>query len=243
MTMPIRRLGGAISITILTVALAACGGSTPTTAAVTASPAAPVSQPPASVAPASVTPDTSPGASSAGGGSGLATTGRIVVADKGYALTLPDGWNRIDLSQGDMAAMMQAAGVADPALMAQYEGQIKAMLAAGLSIFAFGPDPSSGTNLNVIALPGTGMSLDLLEQLNTSQIKALAGGDVTSERVTLPAGDAVHFRYELAAQGVPSGTSIDQYLLLVGDNQLVVTATNASAEDAAAIANSIEVLD
>jgi hypothetical protein len=239
MTMPVRRLGGAVSISILTLALAACGGSTPT-AAVTASPAAPATQPPPSVAPSASAP-----AASSGGqpGASLATTGRIVVADKGYALTLPDGWHRIDVSQSDMEAMMQAAGVVDPAVMAQYETQIKAMMAAGLSIFAFGPDPSSGTNLNVMALPGAGMSLDLLEQLNTSQIQALAGGDVTSERVTLPAGEAVHFRYEIKAQGVPSGTSIDQYLLLVGDNQLVVTATNATAEDAASIANSIEALD
>ena len=30
----------------------------------------------------------------------LATTGRIEVADKGFALTLPDGWTRVDVTAG-----------------------------------------------------------------------------------------------------------------------------------------------
>lgn len=238
MTMTVRRLGGAFSITLLSVALAACGGSTPSTAAT----ASPTAQPPASVAPATVEPNDSPTAS-AGAGGGLATTGRIEVADKGFALTLPDGWTRMDVTAGDLDAMMAAAGVADPALMAQYEAQIQALMATGLAIFAFGPDPASGTNLNVMALPGMAMSLDLLEQVNKAQVEALAGGDVSSERVTLPAGEAIHFRYEIKAEGQPSGTSIDQYLLVAGENQLVVTATNATEAEAAAIAQSIEVLD
>jgi hypothetical protein len=238
MTMPIRRLGGAISITMLSVALAGCGGSTPTA---TATPAAQVTASPSSEAPsAPVTPDTSPSASAAGGG-GLATTGRIEVTDKGYALTLPDGWKRIDVSQTDLTAMMEAAGVADPALAAQYKGQIQAMLAAGLSFFALGPEGAS--NLNVLAIPGAGMSLDLLEQLNTGQIKAMAGGDVNVERLTLPAGESIHYRYAISGQGTGTGASIDQYLLLAGDTQLVVTATNASEAEATAIANSIELLD
>ncbi len=238
MTTPIRRLGGAISITMLSIALAGCGGSTPT---ITAAPPAQVTPAPTADTPsAPVIPETSPSASAAGGG-GLATTGRIAVTDKGYALTLPDGWKRIDVSQTDLTAMMEAAGVADPALAEQYKGQIQAMLAAGLSFFALGPEGKS--NLNVLALPGTGMSLDLLEQLNTGQIKALAGDSVNVERVTLPAGESIHYRYAITGQGTGTGASIDQYLLLAGDTQLVVTATNASEAEATAIANSIELLN
>ena len=186
MTHPDRRLGGALTITAISILLAACGGTTPS-AALTASPATP--------APASVEPSTpaeaSPSAGSAASpGSSLATTGRIEVADKGFAITLPDGWTRVDLTSGDLEAMVEAAGNIDPAIAEQYAAQIQAMLGTGLAVFAFGPDPASGTGLNVIALPGAGMSLDLLEQLNTSQIEALAGGDVDVERVTLPAGEA-----------------------------------------------------
>jgi hypothetical protein len=239
MTMPIRRLGGALSIAVLSIGIAACGGSTPSVTT-TAAPPVQVTAPPASVAPS----ESPPAAASAGvPGASLATTGRIEVIDKGFALTLPAGWTRVDLSGADLDKMMEAAGIADPALAQQYSAQVKAMLAAGLSVFAVGPDPTSGTNLNVLTLPGAGLSLDLLEQVNQSQIEAIAGPDVKVERITLPAGDAIHYRYELTAQGAPAGTSIDQFLMLVGDNQLVVTATNATAAEATAIANSVEALD
>ena len=95
MTISMPRLGGALTITLLSITLAACGGSTPSGAAT----AAPASQPPASVAP-EASPTDSPTASAAGPGASLATTGRIEVADKGFAVTLPSGWTRINLGGG-----------------------------------------------------------------------------------------------------------------------------------------------
>ena len=238
MTFQTRRLGGALSITLLAMALAACGGSTPSASV---GPAAEVTPAPASVEPGG-SPDASPSAAGAASpGTSLATTGRIEVADMGFDLTLPDGWNRVDVTPEALEAAM-AASELDPELAAQYSAQIKALLGTGLSIFAFGPDPSAGTQVTVLALPGMGLSLDLLDQINTAQLEQLAEGDIVSERITLPAGDAIHYRYALGTQGA-SGATLDQYFILAGTNQLVVTATNASAEDATAIANSVEVLD
>ena len=238
MIMPKRPLAGGLSIMLLAITLNACGGSTPS-AAVTAAPSTQ-----ATISPPSVEPEPSPSAASeATPGASIATTGRIEVQEHSFAVTLPDGWTRVDLSEGDLDSIMEAAGNVDPALAQQYSAQIQALLASGLAVYAFGPDPSSGTNLNVMALPGAGLSLDLLEQMNTAQIKALAGNDVTTERITLPGGDAVHYRYELNAQGMPAGTSIDQYLMVAGSQQLVITVTNASEAEAEAIANSVEVLD
>jgi len=237
MTMPVRRLGGAFSISLLAITLVACGGSTPTTA-VTPNPGTQVTPPPASVAPDASTP-----AASSGGvpGASLATTGRIEVADKGFAVTLPDGWTRINMAEGDIAALIAAAASMDPAMAEQYAAQMRAMAATGVAVFAVGP--TAGATLNIVAVPGSGMSLDLLEQINTAQVKAFAGTDFNTERLTLPAGEAVHYRYDLKVQGVPAGTSVDQYLLLAGANQLVVTVSNATETEGAAIANSIEVLD
>jgi hypothetical protein len=236
MTNQTRRLGGALFITILAIALAACGGST------ASAPVAPTDAATPAPAPASRVPDASPSAAvAATPASSLATTGRIVVADKFFALTLPDGWTRVDITPEALEAAM-AASELDPALAAQYEAQIKSLLGTGLSIFAFGPDPSKGTQVTVLALPGMGLSLDLLDQINQSQLKSLAEGDIVSERVTLPAGDAIHYRYALGVEGT-GGATLDQYFILAGPNQLVVTATNASPEDATAIANSVEVLD
>jgi hypothetical protein len=238
MTFQTRRLGGALSITLLAIALAACGGSTPSASV---GPVTEVTPAPASVEPAG-SPVASPSAAGAATpGASLATTGRIEVADKGFALTLPDGWTRVDVTPEALEAAM-AASELDPELAAQYSAQIKALLGTGLSIFAFGPDPSVGTQVTVLALPGMGLSLDLLDQINQTQLQQLAEGDIVSERVTLPAGDAIHYRYALGTEGTASAT-LDQYFILAGTNQLVLTATNATAEDATAIANSVEVLD
>src|SRR5688500_139819 len=127
MTFQTRRLGGVLSITLLAIALAACGGSTPSASVGADSRVTPV---PASVEPAG-SPDASPStAAAAAPGSDLATTGRIEVADKGFALTLPDGWTRVDVTPEALEAAM-AASELDPALAEQYSAQIKALLGTG----------------------------------------------------------------------------------------------------------------
>ena len=238
MTFQTRRLGGGLSITLLAIALAACGGSTPSA---TVAPDSEVTPAPASVEPAG-SPDPAPSTGAAATpGASLATTGRIEVADKGFALTLPDGWTRVDVTDEALEAAMAASDL-DPALAAQYSAQIKALLGTGLSIFAFGPDPTAGTQVTVLALPSMGLSLDLLDQINTAQLEQLAAGDIETERITLPAGEAIHYHYTLGSEAA-AGATLDQYFIISGPNQLVVTATNASPEDAEAIANSVETLD
>jgi hypothetical protein len=240
MSDPMRRLAGAVTISLLAITLAACGGSTPSGAA-TASPAGAATPPPASEAPSAPAEASPSAAAEATPGASLATTGRIEVADKGFAVTLPDGWTRVDVTAESLAAAMEASEL-DPALAEQYAAQVQGLLGAGLAVFAFGPDPTKGTQVTVLALPNMGMSLDLLEQVNKAQLESLAQGDIQTERITLPAGEAIHYRYDLGVEGAPSAT-LDQYFILAGDNQLVVTATNASEAEAQAIANSIESLD
>jgi hypothetical protein len=237
MTFQTRRLAGALSITLLAIALAACGGSTPSA---TVAPDTEVTPAPASVEPAG-SPSAAPSTGAVATPGDLATTGRIEVADKGFALTLPDGWTRVDVTPEALEAAM-AASELDPALAEQYSAQIKALLGTGLSIFAFGPDPTAGTQVTVLALPSMGLSLDLLDQINTAQLEQLAAGDIETERITLPAGEAIHYHYALGSEAA-AGATLDQYFIIAGPNQLVVTATNASPEDAAAIANSVETLD
>ncbi len=232
-----RRLAFVLGGSLLAFSLAACTG-TPSAATSAPTSAAPASVAP-SVAPASPSAAASPSASAGGG---LATTGRIAVPEHGFAITLPTGWTRIDLQSGDLEQIMAAAGAQNPEMAELYSAQIQAMLASGLVIFAFGPDMTSGTNLNVLSLPSMGMNLDVLEQANLAQLKTLAEGDVTTERMTLPAGEALHLRYSIKSPNLPTPPTIDQYLVLLGDRQLMVSVTNASAADAAAIAGSLEKL-
>ncbi len=233
------RLLGVAAIAIVAAACATPAASTAPAASAspvaTPSPAASVELSPSASASASA-------AASASAGASVATTGRIVIPDHKFAVTLPEGWTRIDLAAQDIDALIEAAGAQNPDLAKSYTQQIKAMAAQGLVLFAFGPDMTSGTNVNVLSTPNMGLSLDFLEQANLAQVKAIANGAVTSERVQLPAGEALHLRYALStATGAPSPT-IEQYMLINGDKQLVVSMTNASEAESSAIAQSIELL-
>ncbi|MGP1674930.1 MAG: hypothetical protein ACTS8Z_06940 [Candidatus Limnocylindrales bacterium] len=222
---------------ILAAAVAACGGATATPGATTAVPSASASTTPAPTTSAAAT-----SAATTGPAASIATTGRIELPEHGFAVTLPDGWNRIDLSAGDLAAIMEAAGGMNPELADMYSAQIQAMISSGLALFAFGPG-TSGANLNVLVLPGGGLSLDLLEQMNMAQIESLADGAVASERVQLPVGEALHLRYRMQVTGGVEAPALDQYLVLGGSNQYMISVTNATEAEARGIAESMEILD
>ena len=81
-------------LAILALVIAACGSSAPgETALAPATADAPTDAP-------TVEPTDEPTESTepSEGGSDLPTTGRIEFPDKGYAITLPDNWFRVDLS-------------------------------------------------------------------------------------------------------------------------------------------------
>jgi len=223
-------------VALLAIVAAACGGSPATPApATTSQPAATASTAPSSEPSPSVAATASPTAAAS-----VATTGRIAVPEHRFSVTLPEGWTRIDLGAQDIDAMLNAAGSMNPDLADLYSQQIRAMAAQGLVVFAFGPDAGMGSNLNILSTPTMGLSLDFLEQANLAQLKALTNGEIASERVQLPAGEAIHLSYSMSAgTGMPA-PSIEQYFLLNGDKQLVVSITNASKADADAISRSIE---
>ena len=69
------------------------------------------------------------------------------------------------------------------------------------------------------------MSLDLLEQVNTRPARGPGRGRASrSERVTLPAGEALHYRTTRSASGdLPTRPTSTSTSCSSGDNQLVVT--------------------
>jgi hypothetical protein len=212
-----RRLCAVLGVPLLAVALLGCGGTTATGALVATPVPTAAATPMPSVA-ATQAPAETPGAS-------IATTGRIEFADKGFAVTLPDGWTRIDLQSSDLDAMLGAAGAANPELAQAYSAQIKAMLASGLVLFAFG------------------VSMDLLEQASVTQLKSVADGEISSGRVTLPAGEALHLQYAVKSGNLPTSPVVEQYVLVTDSSQYILSVTNGAKGEAAAIAQSIELLD
>jgi hypothetical protein len=231
------RVSIGLGATLLAFSVTACGGTTATTPAASAAPS------PSAVATAPSSEPATTSSPSAAAGASLATTGRIEFADKGFAVTLPEGWTRIDLQSGDLEALIAAAGASNPDLAEAYSAQIKAMLASGLVLFAFGPNPLAGTNVNILVVPSLGIGLDLLEQASLAQLKTVANGNIESERVTLPAGEALHLQYAVASGGVANAPTIDQYIVVTNASQYVVSVTNAGPGEAQAIAQSLELLD
>lgn len=224
--------------------VAACGG--------TASPSPSASSPAATSTP---TAQPTTGGEPSGeptAGSSLPTTGRIVVDHQGYAITLADQWERVDMDSDALAEMFEQGADELPEGMAEMlQTQVGQMAAAGVSVFAFrisDDDVPFGTSLNVLALPSMGMSLDMLESLNVGQLETMLGegAEVSSERVTLPAGEALRISYDLPVAGsTPVGTL--QYLVVGETRQYVISCGSpgglaAIADECAQMAESFEIL-
>lgn len=237
-------------VALLGLGIASCGGSAspaPSTAASTAP--SPTAQPTMASPSASSSPSPTAGPSQ---DANLPLNGRIEVASRGYAITLPDNWRRVDLDPQAVADLLAENADQFPEGMAQaIESQIGGLMAQGVSLFAFrDPDDqaAAGTTLNILSLPSLGMSLDTLETLNVGQLEAMlgAGAAIETERVTLPAGEALRFAYELPIGGSQTAGTI-QYLIVAESEQLVLSCGAPSgiaaiADECEAIARSLEIL-
>jgi hypothetical protein len=244
-------IGLGVVLSIVAVIAAACGGGTSsaspaaTTAAVTASPSA------AAVATAS--PTASPTAAAS-----QATTGRIVVAEHGFALTLPTGWTSIPVDAAGMQAFMDTLP-ADSELRKVLEGQAGATAAQAIKFWAFdtrADDIASGfaRNLNVIVQPALAVDLSALEAAAKAQLESLDAirKPVTSDIVTLPSGEALRLNYVLdvaTADGKTTAVGGTQYYVQLPKSTLILSfstdaaSTEKAAVDFDAIVKSVESTD
>jgi hypothetical protein len=239
MTIQQRARSAIASLALVGLILAGCGPANP------------------SVAP-SIVPSAAPSVASSVSASGpstpaasLPTTGRIALADKGFAITLPDGWTRIDLGPDAVKDLMDAGASALPKDMQDVlGGQVGQMAASGVALFALrqpGGNVAAGTTLNVLSLPSLGVPIDTIESLIVTQIKGVAGPDtqVTTARVQGPAGEFLRLTYDLKAGDVSIGTV--QYLFAGPTKQYVISCgtpgpISAIQAECEAIATTLEIL-
>jgi hypothetical protein len=235
----------------LMIAAAACGGPTavtseppdPTPSPVpTATMVEPSSLPVGTSAPASVTP--------------LGTTGRIVDVSNGYAITLPDGWVRMDLTKQDLESFIRAGLEAMSAEAAEaLVEQVSAMSAAGIKFFAIDQDGATlqhVPNVTILSIPSGGLVLNLLEQTMVPQLRnslPTLKGDIESERVALPVGESLRITYEVSIDHVAPGTSVGVSQFLILDETMLyfvtVSGPNTSefAEEALDIASTFDFIE
>jgi hypothetical protein len=211
----------------LAVVLAACGQADPSPAATgvaaddptqTASPTE-AEGPTAAASPAA---DASP-ASDARTPEGWT---RVVVADRGFSLAIPEAWEQLSADAFPDADSMQEMLEANPeAAVAIEQGQ--AALAGGqIALFAFDTTEENlesgfATNLNAIDVgPVEGTAEEAAEEIaGAIEQQIPVTGEVETSTVSLPAGDAALVRYEWEiddGQGTTTSVTVTQYAI-IGD--------------------------
>ena len=241
---------------VLALTAAACGGSTAASPSAVASAATPTLAPPPSAAPSdapttappSAAPNPSPAAS-------LAATGHIVVAEHGFALTLPDGWESLPVDAAKLQAFI-AALPAGSQLRSVLEGQAASTIQQAIAFWAFDVRPEHAAtgfarNINIIVQPATTMDLATIQAAARASLEALAAirKPVKSSIVKLPAGEALKLEYivDVAVAGAKS-TSVagTQYYIQLPKSTLIVSFSSdlasqpSAATDFDTIAKSIE---
>lgn len=217
-------------LTVLALALSACGGASGSVAP--------------SAAPASAAAPSAPAATS-GTSAGGAATGRVELPDKGFAVTLPDGWESLPLDPTQLQQVIDTLP-ADSQLSQLLQSQAGSAALKALAMWAFDVSPNSpagvNRNMNVIAQPPSSFDLSQMESAVKAQLGTLQGvGQIDSEIVTLPAGDALKLSYSLATPGsTATGVATTQYYVQLPKSTLIVSFTSEpGATDAAADFDSI----
>lgn len=165
---------------------------------------------------------------------------RVEVAGEGFSIGLPAGWDEISaedlgesgVMEGLASANPETAGVIDQAQAAIESGQI--------AFFAFDTEPTDQTstfaaNVNVInAGDVEGSASDAAEEMATTiESQIPVNGEVTTDTITLPAGDAAVVRYEwtiVAADGTSNDAAVTQYAVLADGRGYILSFTSLADE-------------
>lgn len=152
----------------------------------------------------------------------------------GYALSLPASWLVLDLSAGDLDALVTQLGQTQPQLAGFLRAYLGLTGGRGFSLLGLDLAPERLTgglppNVNVVVQPSLGLSLDFFAQITVGALQRLPGisGPVQQERVALPAGEAFKASYGVSAgpPGAEVRTAVVHYLIVSGGRAYVVTFT------------------
>ena len=174
-----------------------------------------------------------------GGGPPAEVPGGLTTLEgDGVSIAAPDGWQEIAPDDFNMSPeeFERAFPDAPPELLEQ----ATTAFSQGAKLIAFDVEnPDFSSNVNIASFPGEA-PLSLLESQATNQLESLGGTVVSSEPVTVPAGDAIRVEYTLDVAG-PSGDAVTangvQYYVHSGGRTYVVTVT--TLDDAGDLADAM----
>lgn len=154
---------------------------------------------------------------------------RVEVSDRGFAISLPQGWETFDLTSDELSSLMDPV-TQDPNV-APFADQITQLLASGGALWAVNVDARSAragfaTNVNVIVQDSGGVPLDPLVAASVSFMEQTLSTTVEQRKLTLPAGPAVEVTGELENQAA-GRYHISQFYLVHDDMVYIVTFSRA----------------
>lgn len=167
---------------------------------------------------------------------------RYHYAEQGFAITLPNGWQPLDLSTAGWQTAMNTLARDNPGAAALVQTQLKSYVNARFSFFAADLTPNQLTQGYVTTvhlwkqpLP-TGISLELYAQLTArqSQTKFALTTPISLTPLSLPAGQGVLLTYALhgGTQSTNQPLTVTQYLLMQAQTVYAFTFTTTTAQAA-----------
>lgn len=188
----------ALFIGVLGLALTGCSGAaTP----VPATPAPTQAATPSLAPTSSPTPAPSPSPTAA-------PTARATAAIQSMKVTLPSGWQNVEMTEASLRAGVDSVAASNPSLA----GTLKQLLDSGayktIAIYAIGTTSANAVKgvLTGNAFAAGPTSLDQAEPLLQATFKQLGAIAVASKRVTLPVGETIVTEYALPVNS--NGTTI-----------------------------------
>jgi hypothetical protein len=163
--------------------------------------------------------------------------GYALIEGDGVSIAAPDDWQALDPEAFGMTPDELEAAFPDAPreLLEQATGAFE----EGAKLFAFDVDDDFSSNVNIASFPGE-VPLSLLEDQAIAQLEALGGALVSSDSVTVPAGEALRIEYTLAV-AAPDGSSIRasgvQFYVVADGRTHVITVT--TAEDVGELADAM----
>jgi len=182
-------------------------------------------------------------ASALASGPSGASTRTVTLAKYGLSFTLPNHWQEIPLTGGDISGMLDLVTKADPSMKSSLTSEVKQAAKQGVKIFALGPIVDKfASNINVIVEPQpTGPSTSgYFDQLGVVVKLNLASAgmkEVKTSKVHWPQGDVLQATYTLhLSSPLGSVKGIQDYVWHKGKIFIVTTSSSKLSTDQSVVA-------
>jgi hypothetical protein len=119
----------------------------------------------------------------------------------GFRMLVPEDWTAVTPS--DLVSDTEFTEAMVEAVGEETAELVNAVFSSNGVLFAIDQIPRNGVsdNVNVIRSPSSGIGIEEAERLNREQMEALGAENIEAEIVTVPAGEALLFHYDLPQFG------------------------------------------